>query len=409
MTSYKDGAATNPDFSVLTHAAWQVKQALEATHFLGGANYVLWGGREGYYSLLNTRMDKEKQHLASFLKAVADHADSIGFTGKLLIEPKPCEPTLHQYDTDVDTVLAFLRRYDLDQRFFLNIEENHATLAGKTFMHELRSAAESGGKPGNSKGFLINIDANSGGPKIGLPRRGWDSDLFPGVYEAIEGMLVVEEMGGFTSGGVNFDAKTHRTSTDLNDIVRAHILGMDSYAAALFIARAFNRDPRMTKILSERYASFETRAGFEFESNKLTLVQLASIAKDQGEPALRSGHLEAIEKILQEHILMAGYYALKDSVQTAAAPGHSINPFALQGKFSIADTDRNGRVSVHEMAVFLAAHGAGGATVDGILVRLLHADLNKDDTVSTEEYQQFANCKNFDEGGNCVTKVYQTM
>jgi hypothetical protein len=289
----------------------------------------------------------------------------------------------------------------------LNIEENHATLAGKTFMHELRSAAESGGKPGNSNGFLINIDANSGGPKIGLPRRGWDSDLFPGVYEAIEGMLVVEEMGGFTSGGVNFDAKTHRTSTDINDIVRAHILGMDSYAAALFIARAFNRDPRIKKILSERYETFDSRAGVEFANNKISLTQLASIAKDQGEPALRSGHLEAIEKILQEHILMSGYYALKDAPPLKAASA-AANPFAADGAWFIADTDKDGRVSIHELATFLSKHGGDGVAIDGLAVKLLHADLNKDGSISMEEYTEFASCK-LDEGGRCVTKVYQTM
>ena len=220
-------------------------------------------------------------------------------------------------------------------------------------------------------------------------------------------MLVVEEMGGFTSGGVNFDAKTHRTSTDLNDIVRAHILGMDSYAAALFIARAFNSDARMKKILAERYETFENRVGVEFESNKLSLTQLASIARDQGEPALRSGHLEAIEKILQEHILMAGYYALKDAppLKTAA---ETANPFTADGAFFIADTDKDGRISIHELATFLSKHSSDGVTIDGFAVKLLHADLNKDGSISMEEYTEFASCK-LDEGGRCVTKVYQTM
>lgn len=184
-------------------------------------------------------------------------------------------------------------------------------------------------------------------------------------------MLVVEEMGGFTSGGVNFDAKTHRTSTDINDIVRAHILGMDSYAAALFIARAFNRDPRIKKILSERYETFESRAGVEFSNGKISLAQLASIAKDQGEPALRSGHLEAIEKILQEHILMAGYYALKDSLALPASSASSANPFAKEGNFFIADVDNDGRVSIHELASFLSKNGVDGVSIDSAQLHAL--------------------------------------
>jgi hypothetical protein len=223
-------------------------------------------------------------------------------------------------------------------------------------------------------------------------------------------MLVVEEMGGFTSGGVNFDAKTHRTSTDLNDIVRAHILGMDSYAAALFIARAFNSDARMKKILAERYETFENRVGVEFESNKLSLTQLASIARDQGEPALRSGHLEAIEKILQEHILMAGYYAMKDSLPLLkAATSEAANPFLKVSGVFIADVDKDGRISIREMVDFLSsAQLSDGAASDSLPARLMHADLNKDGFVSTEEFSQFENCK-LDDGGQCVSKVYQQM
>jgi hypothetical protein len=228
------------------------------------------------------------------------------------------------------------------------------------------------------------------------------------VYEAIEGMLVVEEMGGFTSGGVNFDAKTHRTSTDLNDIVRAHILGMDSYAAALFIARAFNSDARMKKILAERYETFENRVGVEFENNKLSLTQLASIARDQGEPALRSGHLEAIEKILQEHILMAGYYAMRDSLPPKTATSETANPFSKVSGVFIADVDKDGHISIHEMVDFLSKHLSDRAASDSLPSRLMHADLNKDGFVSTEEYAQFENCK-LDDGGQCVSKVYQQM
>jgi len=224
-------------------------------------------------------------------------------------------------------------------------------------------------------------------------------------------MLVVEEMGGFTSGGVNFDAKTHRTSTDLNDIVRAHILGMDSYAAALFIARAFNRDTRLKTILSERYASFETRAGVEFENNKLSLVQLASIAADYGEPALRSGHLEAIEKILQEHILMAGYYAMLNSAPPPSPSPSTPSPFSqIGGKFA-ADIDGDGRVSIHEMAVFLQQHAAAGAapaSYHDVAARLLQADVNKDGALSQQEYEEFARCK-AEAGGRCADKVYQDM
>ncbi|HEY9489590.1 MAG TPA: xylose isomerase, partial [Chryseosolibacter sp.] len=233
---YMNGAATNPDFEVVCHAGAQVKNALDATIALGGANYVFWGGREGYSTLLNTNMKKEQEHLASFLHLAKDYARANGFKGTFFIEPKPMEPTKHQYDFDSATVLAFLRQFDLMDDFKLNIEVNHATLAHHTFQHELQVAADAG--------ILGSIDANRGDYQ-----NGWDTDQFPNnVYELTEAMLVILEAGGFKTGGVNFDAKTRRNSTDLADIFYAHIGGMDTFARALLTAQAILDDGEYTKL-----------------------------------------------------------------------------------------------------------------------------------------------------------------
>ncbi|MFI5186859.1 MAG: xylose isomerase, partial [Chitinophagales bacterium] len=221
---YMNGAATNPDFHVLTHAAAQVRAALDATIALNGENYVFWGGREGYMSLLNTNMKREKEHLAKFLHAAKDYARKNGFKGTFFVEPKPCEPTKHQYDYDAETVIGFLRQYDLLNDFKLNVEVNHATLAGHTFTHELQVAADAG--------LLGSMDANRGDYQ-----NGWDTDQFPNnIYELVETMLVILEAGGFRGGGINFDAKIRRNSTDADDLFYAHIGGMDAFARALIIA-----------------------------------------------------------------------------------------------------------------------------------------------------------------------------
>ena len=221
---YMNGASTNPDFQVLAHGAAQVKFALDATIALNGENYVFWGGREGYMSLLNTNMKREKEHFARFLHTAKDYARKQGFTGTFFIEPKPCEPSKHQYDYDSETVIGFLRQFDLLDDFKLNIEVNHATLAGHTFQHELQIAADAG--------LLGSIDANRGDYQ-----NGWDTDQFPNnVQEITEAMLVIIENGGFGGGGINFDAKIRRNSTDMEDIFHAHIGGMDTFARALITA-----------------------------------------------------------------------------------------------------------------------------------------------------------------------------
>ena len=253
---FMNGAATNPDLNVLLQAAAQVKAVLEVTNELGGENYVLWGGREGYYSLLNTRTPAELDNLAQFLRMVRDHARKIGFKGKLMIEPKPHEPTGHQYDFDAATVMNFLRKNGLENDFVLNLEDNHATLAGHTFAHEIQTAADNGA--------FNSIDANSGVMPM-APRIGWDTDHFPGLFSALEAMLVIDKIGGFKSGGVHFDAKTHRTSTDPEDIFIAHALGMDSYVLAHIIAESYLADPEVKEFLEQRYASYDTELGKRFK------------------------------------------------------------------------------------------------------------------------------------------------
>ncbi|HMU46689.1 MAG TPA: xylose isomerase [Chitinophagaceae bacterium] len=287
---YMNGAATNPDFHVLAHAGAQVKAAIDATIKLGGENYVFWGGREGYMSLLNTDMKREKEHLAGFLHAAKDYARKNGFKGQFFIEPKPCEPSKHQYDYDAETVIGFLRQYDLLNDFSLNIEVNHATLAGHTFTHELQVAADAG--------LLGSMDANRGDYQ-----NGWDTDQFPNnINELAEAMLVLLEAGGFKGGGINFDAKIRRNSTDPEDLFHAHIGGMDTFARALITADEILRKSDYKKIRKERYTSFDSGKGKEFEQGKLSLEDLRSYAIENGEPVARSGKQEYLENIINRYI-----------------------------------------------------------------------------------------------------------
>ncbi|MEQ1798831.1 MAG: xylose isomerase, partial [Lacibacter sp.] len=287
---YMNGASTNPDFHVLTHGAAQVKAALDATIALGGENYVFWGGREGYMSLLNTNMKREKEHLAGFLHAAKDYARKNGFKGTFFIEPKPCEPSKHQYDYDSETVIGFLRQYDLLNDFKINIEVNHATLAGHTFQHELQVAADAG--------MLGSMDANRGDYQ-----NGWDTDQFPNnINELAEAMLVIIEAGGFAGGGINFDAKIRRNSTDPADLFYAHIGGMDAFARSLIVADDILQKSDYKKIRKERYASFDSGKGKEFENGKLSLEDLRAYAIENGEPALISGKQEYLENIVNRYI-----------------------------------------------------------------------------------------------------------
>jgi len=287
---YMNGAATNPDFRVLTYAASQVKNALDATIALGGTNYVFWGGREGYGSLLNTNMKKELDHLARFLGMARDYGRRNGFTGTFLVEPKPMEPTKHQYDFDAATVIGFLREYGLDADFKLNIEVNHATLAGHTFQHELQVAANAG--------MLGSIDANRGDYQ-----NGWDTDQFPvNLYELTEAMLVILGSGGIQTGGINFDAKIRRNSTDPEDLFIAHISGMDAFARALLAADDILNNSDYKKLREERYASFSAGDGKRFEEGRLTLEDLHALALSGGEPETVSGKQERYEALLNMYI-----------------------------------------------------------------------------------------------------------
>lgn len=287
---YMNGAATNPDFQVVCYAATQVKNALDATIELGGANYVFWGGREGYLSLLNTNMKREQEHLGRFLTMARDYGRANGFKGTFLIEPKPMEPTKHQYDFDSATVIAFLRQHNLMDDFKLNVEVNHATLAHHTFQHELQVAADAG--------LLGSMDANRGDYQ-----NGWDTDQFPNnIYELTECLLVILDAGGFKTGGVNFDAKTRRNSTDLKDIFYAHIGGMDTFARALLAAQAVLDNGEYTRLRKERYASFDTGKGKQFEQGKLTLEALRKLAHEQGEPEQISGKQEHYENIINRFV-----------------------------------------------------------------------------------------------------------
>ena len=287
---YMNGAATNPDFHVVAHAAVQVRNALDATIALGGTNYVFWGGREGYSSLLNTDMKRELDHMARFLGMARDYGRRNGFTGTFLIEPKPMEPTKHQYDYDTATVIGFLKAYDLDKDFKVNIEVNHATLAGHTFQHELQVAVDNG--------LFCSIDANRGDYQ-----NGWDTDQFPvNLYEIVESMLPIVEAGGFTTGGINFDAKTRRNSTDMEDIFIAHITGMDVFARAFEITLEMLEKSKFSKMKADRYASFDSGYGAKFEKGELDLEQLSALAKANGEPQQISGRQELYESIINQYI-----------------------------------------------------------------------------------------------------------
>jgi xylose isomerase len=287
---YTNGAATNPDFDVVARAALQIKNSIDATIELGGEAYVFWGGREGYYTLLNTNVAREKSHLATLLTKARDYARGKGFTGTFLIEPKPMEPTKHQYDADSETVIGFLRANGLDKDFKLNIEVNHATLAGHTFEHELQVAADAG--------LLGSIDANRGDAQ-----NGWDTDQFPiDVYELTQAALVILKSGGLV-GGTNFDAKLRRSSTDIEDLVIAHVSGIDIWARALIAAAAILEQSQIPKLVAERYASFDSGAGKDFEDGKLSLEDIVAYAKAQNkEPAQISGKQELYEAIVSYYV-----------------------------------------------------------------------------------------------------------
>ena len=283
---YMNGAATNPNFDVVARAAVQIKNAIDATIKLGGQNYVFWGGREGYMSLLNTDMKREKEHLAQMLTAARDYARAKGFTGTFLIEPKPMEPTKHQYDVDVETVVGFLRAHNLQDDFKVNIEVNHATLAGHTFEHELAVAVDNG--------MLGSIDANRGDAQ-----NGWDTDQFPvDTFELTQAMMQIIRNGGLGNGGSNFDAKLRRNSTDPEDIFIAHISGMDAMARALENAAEILENSELPRMVKERYASFDSGKGKDFEDGKLSLEDLVAYAKEHGEPAQISGKQELYETIV---------------------------------------------------------------------------------------------------------------
>jgi xylose isomerase len=287
---YMNGAATNPDFAVVAHAAAQVKAALDATVALGGENYVFWGGREGYASLLNTDTRRELDHLAQFLALARDYGRSIGFNGTFLVEPKPMEPSKHQYDFDAQTVIGFLRHYDLAGDFKLNVESNHATLAGHSFAHELQVCTDAG--------LLGSIDANRGDPQ-----NGWDTDQFPtDLYDAVHAILVVLADGGLRSGGFNFDAKVRRESVDLEDIFIGHIGGMDTFARALDVAWRIREYSPLNQRKLQRYSSFDSGDGKRFEQGQLNLAALRDIAARNGEPAHSSGKQEWYENLINQYL-----------------------------------------------------------------------------------------------------------
>lgn len=287
---YMNGAATNPDFDVVAHAGAQVKRALDATIALGGSNYVFWGGREGYQTLLNTDMKRERDHLARFLHMAKDYGRANGFDGTFLVEPKPMEPMKHQYDFDTATVIGFLQEYGLDEDFKVNIEVNHAILANHTFEHELQVAADAG--------LLGSIDANRGDYQ-----NGWDTDQFPAdIFEVTQAMLVILQNGGFKTGGINFDAKIRRNSTDLEDLIYAHIGGMDVFARALKTAHRILKDSDFKQLRKERYNSFDSGEGAKFEEGELALEDLRKLAEQQGEPDQFSGRQEFYENLINQYI-----------------------------------------------------------------------------------------------------------
>ncbi|MCC5065105.1 xylose isomerase [Xanthomonas campestris] len=287
---YMNGASTNPDFNVVARAAVQVKAAIDATVELGGENYVFWGGREGYACLHNTQMKREQDNMARFLTLARDYGRAIGFKGNFLIEPKPMEPMKHQYDFDSATVIGFLRQHGLDQDFKLNIEANHATLSGHSFEHDLQVASDAG--------LLGSIDANRGNPQ-----NGWDTDQFPtDLYDTVGAMLVVLRQGGLAPGGLNFDAKVRRESSDPQDLFLAHIGGMDAFARGLEVADALLTSSPLETWRAQRYASFDSGAGADFANGTSTLADLATYAAGKGEPTQVSGRQEAYENLINQYL-----------------------------------------------------------------------------------------------------------
>jgi xylose isomerase len=287
---YMNGAATNPDFTVVANAGAQIKNAIDATIALGGENYLFWGGREGYMSLHNTDMKRELDHMAMMLAMARDYGRKNGLKGSFFIEPKPMEPTKHQYDYDSATVIGFLRHYGLDKDFRLNVEVNHSTLAGHSFQHELQVAADAG--------LLGSIDANKGDYQ-----NGWDTDEFPtNIYEITEALMVILSAGGFKTGGINFDAKVRRNSTDPEDVFISHISGMDTFARSLIIADKILNESNYLNMRKQRYESFDSGAGADFEKGKLSLDQLRNIARESGEPEKRSGKQEMLEQLINMYI-----------------------------------------------------------------------------------------------------------
>jgi xylose isomerase len=287
---YMQGAATSPFADVFAYAAAQVKKALEVTHELGGAGYTFWGGREGYSTLLNTNLKREMDHLGRFMHMAVDYKKSIGFKGPFYIEPKPKEPTKHQYDSDAAACLNFLREYDLLEHFKLNLETNHATLAGHSMQHELEVAA--------AANALGSIDANTGDELLG-----WDTDQFPtSIYLTAHCMLTILNMGGFTTGGTNFDAKVRRESFEPEDLFHAHIAGMDTFARGLKIAAAIRKDGRLVDFVKRRYSSWDSGIGREIEQGKADFKKLEAYALKNGEPKVESGRQEFLENLINEFI-----------------------------------------------------------------------------------------------------------
>ncbi len=288
---YSQGAATSPNAHVMANAAAQVKDAIDATHDLGGENYVFWGGREGYDTLLNTDLHQEQEQMARFLRMAVDYRSAIGFSGQFLLEPKPAEPTKHQYDFDSASTLYFLRSFGLFDHFKLNIEANHATLAGHSFEHELAFAS--------AAGKLGSVDANRGDPLLG-----WDTDQFPlDIYDTTKAMLVILNQGGLGSGGLNFDAKVRRSSNDPMDLFYAHIGGMDAFARGLLIAHEIVKDKTLSAFLEERYGSFRSGIGRKIMSGDVGLRELHEWILREGTPILRSGRQEMLENLLNDYIL----------------------------------------------------------------------------------------------------------
>lgn len=287
---YMNGAATNPDFDVVARAGGQIKLALDATMALDGENYVFWGGREGYMSLLNTDMGRELDHMGQFLTMARDYARGQGFKGNFFIEPKPMEPMKHQYDFDTATAIGFLKEYGLENDFKINVEVNHATLAQHTFQHEMAVAGKAG--------MLGSLDANRGDYQ-----NGWDTDQFPNnIQETTEAMLVFLAAGGLQGGGINFDAKIRRNSTDIDDVFHAHIGGADTFARALLTAEKIISSSDYEKLRRNRYSSFDSGKGKDFENGKLSFEDLCQLAKDNGELELKSGKQELLENIINQYV-----------------------------------------------------------------------------------------------------------